>query len=374
MKLRNIVWIVLIVLAVFPFLFLNVSRLRKASPAPEKNVQATGLATFVTRSEDVDGSLAEVAGTNMAGISERELAIEKSKLETMRMVMEREQVPLDFYGRVVDENGVGVPAAKVKVTYTHFDLTVPQYWFRGDNALTTETDVQGFFSIKGLKGYTLGLDVSKEGYYASTNNFRGAAYAHPARGYEFTPAPSKPVVFRLRKKGVAEALIRRSKYYLLPRDGSPVFVDLVTGGTNSPTPDLKIQAWTDDIHKDDHFRYDWRMRVEVIGGGVVERQDEFLYTAPDQGYATSFEWLYPRTRDDWRNKAETSLFAKLRNGQMYARIDFQMTAIGDHFCTINCQLNPSGSRNLEPDPKLLFPNLDAYHRYMAEQKQTSAKP
>ena len=35
----------------------------------------------------------------------------------------------------------------------------------------------------------------------------------------------------------------------------------------------------------------------------------------------------------------------------YARIDFTMTAGGEHFFTINSYLNPSGSRHLEYDPK-----------------------
>jgi hypothetical protein len=372
LKLFYAVLIILVLLVVF---LLNASRLRRAVPALGKQTATSSERPHRSAvPQDVAGLTDSVAGAENASISAREVEIEKSKLATVRKVMEREQVPLNFYGHVIDENGVGVSGASVKVTYTHFDLTVPQYWFRETSSFTMQTDVQGFFTIKGLKGYGLSTDVSKDGYFASTNNFRGAEYVHPARGYEFTPDPSKPVVFRLRKKGVAEPVIQRSKYYLLPRNGSPVLIDLVTGGTNSPTPDLKVQAWTDDSHKDTQFRYDWRVRVEVINGGVVERTDEFQYAAPEQGYETSFEWLYPQSRDDWRNKAETSLFAKLRNGEMYARLEFQMTATGDHFCTIKSFLNPTGSRNLEPDPKLLFPDMESYNRYVAKQKQTSAKP
>ena len=364
-KLVCAAFVILILVAV---LFLNNTRFKNAAPTPEKRAGATGRESFSGTSQEKAQSTDTADTTKNEGISSQEMEVEKAKLQTVRRVMEREEVPLNFYGHVVDENGAGVSGATVKITYTYFDVTLPQYRFRGDRSFTIKSDAQGFFTIKGVKGYSLGLDVGKEGYFASTNNFRGAVYVHPARGYEFTPDASKPVVFRLRKKGVAEPLIRRSKSYRLPRDGAPVFVDLATGRTNSPMPDLKIQAWTDDSHKDAQSRYDWRVMIEVLNGGLIERGDEFQYTAPEQGYVTSFRWDYPRSKGaDWRSDATSSMFIRLRNGEMYARIKFEMIAGGDHFCMIESFLNPSGSHNLEPGSGLLFQDMDSYSLYMAKQ-------
>jgi hypothetical protein len=49
-------------------------------------------------------------------------------------------------------------------------------------------------------------------------------------------------------------------------------------------------------------------------------------------------------------------------------MDIQMETGNDWFRVI-VWLNPSGSRNLEPDPALLFRDMDAYNCYMAKQKQ-----
>ena len=58
----------------------------------------------------------------------------------------------------------------------------------------------------------------------------------------------------------------------------------------------------------------------------------------------------PKNAEKWQPQAERSYFLKLANG-CYARIEFKMIAGGDHYFKIESYLNPSGSRNLEYDPK-----------------------
>ena len=48
---------------------------------------------------------------------------------------------------------------------------------------------------------------------------------------------------------------------------------------------------------------------------------------------------------------------------MYGRLDLGVNASGP-ICYTDIWLNPSGSRNL--DPKLTFPDLESYNRYMVE--------
>jgi hypothetical protein len=303
-------------------------------------------------------------------ISEEQADHQKDRI--FLKALEREQVPLDFYGRVVDENGNGVAGATVQVSASQFNILKAADMFVEAKKMTLQTDPRGNFSVTGLRGYSLVIHVEKEGYFTSSKNPSGFGYVGAPK-QNFRGNPQEPVIFQLRRERGAEALVHpRGKGYAIPRDGTPVFVDLLAGTTNMAVTDLKIQAWTSDGIKDEKYRYDWRARFEVIDGGLQETRGEFDFMAPEDGYEAVYEMDFPRSRGkDWRSDVAKNFFIISRNGQVYGRIHLRMIAGGDHFCWIEAWLNPSGSRNLEPDPKLLFPNIDAYNRYMAKQKQVA---
>jgi len=305
-----------------------------------------------------------------ASVSEEQAEQQKAKI--IKQAMEREQVPLDFFGRVVDETGQGVAGSVVQVSSSHFDLLRPDDLSLGGEKLTVQTDSQGDFSIKGLRGYSLVIRVGKEGYFTSSRNPSGFNYVGDPK-LNFRADPQKPVIFRLvQKKGAEPLLYHRYKAYKLPHDGNQLFVDLVTARTNSPDPDLKVQLWTDEKSKDSNFRYDWRVKVEVIDGGIQESQEEFDFIAPETGYSPFVELEYPRSLgDNWKRNTRRKFLLKLRGGRIYGRMTFGVVPGGERFCEVEAWLNPSGPRNLEPDPNLQFSNSDAYNAHMAKQKQAT---
>ena len=97
-------------------------------------------------------------------------------------------------------------------------------------------------------------------------------------------------------------------------------------------------------------RYDWRCLISVPNGGLIERKDQFDFEAPTEGYKSSVEIVMSQTAEDWSPQASREYFVKVADGR-YARIKFKMIAGGDHFLELESFLNPSGSRNLEFDPK-----------------------
>ncbi len=350
--------------------------LRKRTPSlpssvPERNTQESDLKgstpSLKTESRQIED------GSNHSTTLEETAEREKDK--TFLKILEREQVPLDFYGRVVDENGDGVPGATVEVSASQFNILKAAEMFVEAKKLKLQTDPLGNFSVTGLRGYSLVVRVEKDGYFTSAENPSGFGYVGAPK-QNFRGDPQKPVVFRLaRKRGAEPLLYHRYKAFEVPRDGSPLLIDLVSECTNSPTPDLKIQLWTDEENKDSEFRHDWSVRIEVVDGGIQDSLEEFDFIAPETGYVPFIELNYPKSLGkNWQRSIQKRFLLRLRNGQMFARMILGVVPHGAHFCEIEAWLNPSGSRNLEPDPKLLFPNLDAYRRYLAQKKQTSAKP
>src|SRR5262249_33218819 len=134
--------------------------------------------------------------------------------------------PINFYGKVVDENDVPVPDVSVNFTWNDLSPT-------GTSHASATSDENGLFSLTGQHGKRLSVTASKPGYY-SAGDARAASfeYANPADGL-FTPDPNNPVLLHLRKRGVGVDLIT-SRYGMksyfgvtAPMDGTTVRVDLL---------------------------------------------------------------------------------------------------------------------------------------------------
>jgi hypothetical protein len=137
--------------------------------------------------------------------------------------------------------------------------------------------------------------------------------------------------------------------YGMPRDGTPVSLDLVTGKTTTEADGgLIIQCWTEDRGKRPGEKYDWRSRVTIPGGGLVISDKEFDFIAPENGYTPFVEVNMSADRSDWKNDVDLKLFYRLSGGA-YGRMTLSLIAGGGHFCVVESFLNPSGSRNLESE-------------------------
>jgi hypothetical protein len=279
------------------------------------------------------------------------------------------RTPISFYGKVMDETGM--PVQGVRVDFGCNDLSVS-----GTSTYQTTTDANGLFSITGIKGKQLSVSLSIGGYYVSKRDKRYFTYA--GENVNFVPDILSPVLFRLRKKAKAEPLIHIQaimggpKGFRVARDGTPLEISLTTGQTTSAGQgDIRVQCWTDDQGKSPGEHYDWRCRISVPNGGLLQYTNEFPFEAPLDGYQQFDEINMPASIEKgWQRNAGRSYFVKLGSGN-YARMTFKMIAGGDHFCQLESFLNPSGSRNLEADPSRLFPDVESYKAYIATNPQTA---
>jgi hypothetical protein len=273
------------------------------------------------------------------------------------------RTPIAFYGKVVDETGM--PVQGVQVDLGCNDLSVS-----GTSNYQTTTDASGLFSITGIKGKLLSVSLSKGDYYVSKQDNHYFTYA--GENVNFVPDFRNPVLFHLRRKAEGAPLIHiqglmgGAKNFRIAKDGTALEISLTTGQTTSiGQGDIRVQCWTDDQGKSPGEQYDWRCRISVPGGGILQDTNEFPFQAPLDGYQQFDEINMPaRLEKGWQRSAGRSYFVKLGSGN-YARMTFEMIAHGDHFCQLECFLNPSGSRSLEGDPARLFPDSESYRAYIA---------
>jgi len=269
--------------------------------------------------------------------------------------------PFDFYGKVIDENDQPIPNAEVGYTL------INAHFAPGEKG-STQSDEDGLFTITGNAG-ALTVGVEKDGYYGITDYSSGAfsttmnrtpelmkKVKPPYEGGYDRPLPTKdsPAVFVLKKKGIAEELIRTSGRYAMSNDGTPIGIDLTSGSSTSINQaDIKFEYWGDKSIQDQRGNHDWRFRITVPGGGLTERSGEFDFEAPESGYQQSVEINMPTSLgDEWKYSINRNYFVKLPDGN-YGRVQLRIYGGHKYKVTINEALvNPSGSRNLEYDPSL----------------------
>jgi len=255
------------------------------------------------------------------------------------------QAPIDFYGKVVDESNHPIAGASI-----HFNWSEKP--FEGGHAIAdAESDAAGLFSLTGKLGSGLEVWANKEGYYVPRPGFQSFVYSVSAH---FRSDRSDPIIFRLRKKGIAEPLVRVSgrglstmRDYLMAADGTPTEVSL-TDGRQVPAGQggLRVEFWLGKPIQPYRFRFTWKCRVTVPEGGLIQTGDEFPFLAPEDGYATTDEWAIEE--QNWSEQVEKQYYVKLRDGK-FGRVTVRIIGTTGGYIRLTSLVNPSGSRNLEFD-------------------------
>jgi len=158
-------------------------------------------------------------------------------------------------------------------------------FFESGSKYGSYSDENGYFSIENIKGAGLSVSVSKEGYYPIDGK-SSAAFAYGV-GADSTrkvpPSKDNPAFFELQKMGETEPLVRvETGGMSIPKNGTPVRISPATGLKGSADQaTIQVEAWTNNqgVAPNSNQLYDWRFRVSVPGGGLVDRIDQFGFEA-----------------------------------------------------------------------------------------------
>jgi len=252
------------------------------------------------------------------------------------------KVPINFYGRVVDQSNEPVAGATANFTWNDLSPT-------GTSRDSTTSDGDGLFRLENRMGKGLSVSVSKEGYYTPTSEkIMSFEYAYPL-GQAFKPDAGNPVVFHLRKKGHGEALIHGENLFGFDTNGTIRYLDLLAGkNTLTPPGDLAVQFTRGARNSDG--KYDWSVGISVPDGGLLESDDEFMFEAPTDGYQPLIQIKMTADDPSWASGGKKKFFFQSRGGSIYGRAEatiyprYQKGAA----IALDYYVNPTGSRCLEP--------------------------
>lgn len=279
---------------------------------------------------------------------------EAIKAEREQKLHEMANTPIDFFGKVIDEEGNPVEGAS---TF----YIVGTFSFEGSPTLEgPKTDGSGLFSITGKRGPTFSVWVEHDGYYNTDTAKQRFEYARknytPGKEPPLPPRNSNdPTVFVLKKKGVAEPLVHHQRIKTkLPMNATPVTINARSGqagGGGNEVISIAMKSDGDKLPLNTFHPFDWSVTIEAPGGGIVERSDALDFEAPADGYVPQQSINMPAflPKDAWKSDIQRDYFVKFGSGN-YGRVRLNIS--GDKGRSIaEVFLNPKpGDRNLEFDP------------------------
>ena len=237
-----------------------------------------------------------------------------------------------FYGRVEDQFTSAVAHAAV-----NFDVRVYNGTESTVNRGQVMTDGNGYFTISGYKGESLGLVPAKTGYaLATTSTF-----------------------FRYSRMDDQHYVPDQNK---LPYTSEPINFDLLAQTLVPSGGDVKLTVNRTPGDISGRNRLDWSVRVEAVDGGVMDSagQDRVAYAAPDNGYQPGITFNFSTNAPyKWAGGFTQGFFLRSRNGQVYSKLglSFDINDASDGFMSITFGgvANTNGSRNWEGDPNTYKP-------------------
>lgn len=266
----------------------------------------------------------------------------QTRAEKIRDFLKDADVQINFYGRVIDQEGVGVQGATINYQLERAGKLMAAGDIVNNNEKATCLSTEdGFFSIQGAKGLTLTiLSIEKEGYRDGKQNLNSF-------GYRGTPDLhnadlKKPVDFLLISNNIPKTKKLYNKDLTFSWNQGPVEVPIPNVG--------KIKILPERDWKPDQLEgFDWQVEISMDGAELVEIEIGQAKIAPIDGYQKSFK--YGSKKDDLKwGGAVRRHYAFRTNSGLYGFIDLMLRANredGSQSTTLEVRLNESGSRSLD---------------------------
>jgi hypothetical protein len=269
-----------------------------------------------------------------------------SRQQILQDAVERANIPVRFYGKVVDQQGMPLADVNVRAKVRHWYIPSGSAVYGNGHMVRIDrvTDVDGQFLIEGTTGDALDFEsISKDDYELSQKAL-----------HTFNPVndPNKPTEFKMWKRGPKASLVSGAKVFGIVSDGRFYTIDLLHGKKTEGAADqgdLRVSiVRPGNVNPKDKFT--WSFVIEAIEGGLIPTDDEFMYLAPENGYERRFEMNLRPDGSDWTPLVKKQLFVRSRNGQLYGRLQVEVIAVynDQSAIEINYAINPNSSRNLQP--------------------------
>ena len=254
------------------------------------------------------------------------------------------KMPIEFYGIVLDQFDQPVAGADVSMTWTTVGGT-------RTNKIRSGGD--GKFVLLNANGKCLTVEVLKLGYARTKSGFLGFEYASFSDENFHVPDSATPVVFRVQKLIKPEPLYKYNLCRDVSLDGPPLLLDPATGKTGKGDFAFSVTLGSGR----GRYGSDYTVTIQATGrAGFALSNEEFLFSAPESGYQSTVSYSEMVSNPNYRTSKKIRFYGKTSAGK-YAAIEVEISVFDqkrEAEIVAIIYYNPSGSRNLELDDKMLL--------------------
>jgi len=267
----------------------------------------------------------------------------KSRLEEIRDFFRHADTRMDFFGRVIDQDGQGVKGVTIQYTIGKSGNYLESGVLKNtDEIKISQSNTDGGFEIKGAKGLTLSIGpLEKIGYRDGSRNprsfgFKGTPELHYAD-------PKKPVEFVIVRSDVPSTKeIYQKRLRFAWNQGE---VKISFGNKLGDFVIVPIRVWNPGDLRD----FDWSVKVSMDRAELVSLEEYYAAIAPSGGYQRSYEYGARKGDPKWHGGLQAGYAFKTTDG-LYGLIRLQVYPEREDFevnGSLNVRINETGSRNLD---------------------------
>lgn len=354
-KARKIFWTSLVILVailiVLAFKKGPVSRNDAASVQPTNKGEAGGQAVVKPKNSPSIQANGPTQNDTPTPASSPSLSKEAQK----RAAALERNVPIDFFGRVIDQNGNPLAGVNISANTRTIIIGVDDKPYTAFPKTNLVTGASGEFEISGMAGDVLTIEsLDKEGYEKDPSTLRGFSY-DPSQ--HFTSSFDNPIIFKLWQNGLKQPLVTGDQVFKFIPDGRLYSIDLLTG-TLAEAKDAEGDLQFSLKRPNDAKRrqpYDWSFKVRSKNGSILQESSAEYFdmtVAPAEGYTNIYESNHMASENGWVDgEGHERFFVKMRGGQIYGRIlisvnSFYDVNTGQGRLELQYVINPSGSQIL----------------------------
>lgn len=217
----------------------------------------------------------------------------KQREEEMMKEIKGNHGPVDFLGRVIDQNGEAVSGAAVRYSYTYF--CYGHELFQCSKGGIIQSDKNGVFEVKAENAETFGIKTINADGYDSQPEGRGfegeRMYIKSSPYFNCHENKGNPAIFKLRKKGEPTMLFSTTdKISFVKNEARSFALCFATYGywyTKDLLNKVESSGKRIDLVASGRYQNDaYILTFKPIGddsSGII-LSDERLFSAPDSGY------------------------------------------------------------------------------------------
>jgi hypothetical protein len=258
-----------------------------------------------------------------------------------RRYVQRGNVPITFYGRVIAENGAGLKEVSIGYKVQRGEALLDGVKVHTDSG-TVLSGADGSFEISKRSGSSLTVGPSvKDGYRDAQRDVRSFGYMGTAEPHESDQ--NKPVLFVMVKNGAPGTKDIGHKTLKFAWNQGAVRIPL-----GNKLGDFVIVP-TRGRGDGELRNFDWTVKVAMADAELVALGSDHAPIAPAEGYKGSFEYGARNGDAEWRGGLQAT-YAFRTSGGLYGIARLVIYPARDDSGvngSLKVGLNETGSRNLD---------------------------